>query len=58
MIAAVTPSSALGPSATFTVTGVSAGSCTVTFRDANGAQAQVPVTVTTLGIGVNTEGSR
>ena len=51
-IAAVTPSNGAGPSATFTSTGVAAGSCSAMFTDANGRQASTTITVTTTGFGV------
>jgi hypothetical protein len=52
-IATVTTSSASGPSATFTVTGVAAGSCSATFSDSNSQQVSTSIAVTTNGFGVD-----
>ncbi|MGC8485710.1 MAG: hypothetical protein ACP5O6_08775, partial [Candidatus Baltobacteraceae bacterium] len=49
-IATVTPSSGTGPSFTFTVTGVNAGTCTATFADTNGQQVTANIGVTTTGV--------
>jgi CHASE2 domain-containing sensor protein len=57
-IAKVTATSANGPSATFTVTGVSGGSCMLTFRDAAGQARTVSVTVTTTGFVLQSRGRR
>jgi hypothetical protein len=52
-IASVTPSSASGPKANFTVTPSAAGSCTVTIKDANGQHSATSVNVTTTSFGVD-----
>jgi hypothetical protein len=54
-IATVTPSSGTGPSVTFTITGVAAGSCTATFSDTNGQHVSAAVGVTTSGFGVDAQ---
>ncbi|HTJ25545.1 MAG TPA: hypothetical protein VMA36_05200 [Candidatus Limnocylindria bacterium] len=46
-IAGISPSSASGPQATFTVTPVAAGSCTVTITAADGTSASLTIGVTT-----------
>ncbi|HZO92962.1 MAG TPA: hypothetical protein VFB22_04280, partial [Candidatus Baltobacteraceae bacterium] len=55
-IATVTPTSASGPDANFTVTGQAAGQCSVTFKDFSGQHKTVSVTVTTNPIVI--EGAR
>jgi hypothetical protein len=50
-VATVTPATATGPSATYTVTGTAAGTCTVTVSSPFG-QTTVAVVVTTSGFGV------
>jgi len=52
-IATVTPSSLNGPSANFTVTGVAAGNCTLTFKDGFNQQKTINVVVTTNGFVIN-----
>ncbi len=49
-IATVTPSSGTGPSFTFTVTGVAAGTCSATFADTNGQHVTANIGVTTTGV--------
>ncbi len=49
-IATVTPSSGTGPSFTFTVTGVAAGTCSATFTDTNGQHVSANIGVTTTGV--------
>jgi hypothetical protein len=56
-IATVSPTSGSGPSATFTVTGVQAGTCTITIADQNNQKQSVPVTVTTNGFTIQRAGS-
>ncbi|HUA09973.1 MAG TPA: hypothetical protein VMA98_11975 [Candidatus Acidoferrales bacterium] len=51
-VATISPSSASGPSATFTVTGSAPGSCTATISGGNSQQVTVTITVTTIGVGV------
>ena len=46
-VAGVVPASAAGPQATFTVTPLGAGKCTVTITAADGASVALPVGVTT-----------
>ncbi|HVS45493.1 MAG TPA: hypothetical protein VMS32_02395 [Verrucomicrobiae bacterium] len=48
-IATVAPSSGSGPSFTFTVTGVAAGTCAATFADSNGQRVTTNIGVTTTG---------
>lgn len=45
-IATVSTTSAVGPSATYTVTGVAVGSCSATFTDTKNQSLNVPLTVT------------
>ncbi len=49
-IATVTPSSGTGPSFTFTVTGLAAGTCSATFADTNGQHVTANIGVTTTGV--------
>lgn len=48
-IATITPATAQGPSANFTVTGVKPGSCTLTFSDLFNQTKTINVVVTTSG---------
>jgi hypothetical protein len=52
-IATVATSNAHGPSATYTVTGVSAGNCSITFSDTFAQQQTISVVVTTSGFTIN-----
>ena len=52
-IATVTTSNANGPTATYTVTGIAAGNCTVTISDSHGQQTTTQVAVTTNGFVIN-----
>ena len=52
-VATVTTSNAHGPSATYTVTGVNAGNCSITFSDTFAQQATISVVVTTSGFTIN-----
>jgi hypothetical protein len=52
-IATVSTANAHGPSATYTVTGVTAGMCNITFSDASSQQQIVAVTVTASGFIIN-----
>jgi hypothetical protein len=52
-IATVSSSNAKGPTASYTVTGVAAGSCSATFADASNQTASVNITVTTNGFVIN-----
>jgi hypothetical protein len=52
-IATVSPSSANGPVAVFTLTAVAAGNCEVTVLDSSNKSAGVMVTVTTIVGGIN-----
>ena len=52
-IATVTTSNAQGPSATYTVTGVNAGQCDATFKDAFNQTATTHITVTSAGFGIS-----
>jgi hypothetical protein len=54
-IATVSPASGTGPSATFGVTSVAAGSCTITVTDSAGRSATATVGVTTLGVTINSK---
>ena len=49
-IATVTPSSGTGPSFTFTVTGLAAGTCSATFADTNRQHVTANIGVTTTGV--------
>lgn len=51
-IATIAAGSMNGPTASYTVTGVAAGSCNVTFSDTFGQRQAVSVTVTTSGFNV------
>jgi hypothetical protein len=51
--ATISPASANGPHATFTVTGVAAGTCVATFTDAFNQQTTTQVIVTTNGFIIN-----
>jgi hypothetical protein len=51
-VATVTSSSATGPEATFTVTGISAGACNATFSDTFGQHVTIPVGVNVLNVPV------
>jgi hypothetical protein len=51
-VAAVVTANPAGPAATYTVTGVAAGSCIATFTDSVGQSKSVPITVTTSGFNV------
>lgn len=53
-IASIAPASASGPTATFTVTGINAGTCSANFTDANSQHIPVSITVTTSGFTVQT----
>lgn len=48
-IATIGSNGASGPSATFTATGVAAGTCTATFSDASGQHTSAAISVTTNG---------
>lgn len=48
-IAMITPASAAGPSAVFTVTGVNPGTCSATFSDATSQAVVLSISVTTNG---------
>jgi hypothetical protein len=52
-VATVTTSSSHGPTATYTVTGVAAGTCQATFADSNSQQTVVNIAVSTNGIIIN-----
>jgi hypothetical protein len=52
-IATVTTASTHGPSATFTVTGSGAGTCSAQFADTNSQQVSVTINVSTNGIIIN-----
>jgi hypothetical protein len=52
-VATVTPNAGTGPSQTYTVTGVTAGTCAIRISDTNAQHATIAVTVTTAGVGVN-----
>jgi hypothetical protein len=56
-IATVTPASANGPSTSFTVTGVAAGQCDVTFKDSFNQTASTHVVVTVSGFTINSKKS-
>jgi hypothetical protein len=49
----VTTSNTHGPSATFTVTGSKAGSCSAQFADTNSQQVSVTINVSTNGFIIN-----
>jgi hypothetical protein len=51
--ATVSTQSASGPSATYTVTPLAAGTCTITVHDANGQKGAVAVGITLTNGGVN-----
>lgn len=48
-IATIAPASSNGPSVTFTVTGIAAGTCSATFADTHNQTAAVTITVTATG---------
>jgi hypothetical protein len=52
-IATVTTTNPAGPTAHYTVTGIAAGNCTVTFSDAFAQTTQTQVAVTTSGFVIN-----
>lgn len=52
-VATVTTTNAHGPSAAYTVTGVTAGMCSITFSDASAQHQIVAVTVTASGFIIN-----
>ena len=53
--ATITTSNNNGPTATYTVTGVAAGSCTATFSDSFSQTAPVNIVVTTSGFTINSK---
>jgi hypothetical protein len=55
-VATVTTPSAKGPSATYTVTGVAAGTCTATIKDSFGQSAAEAISVTTGTIVIQRRG--
>jgi len=57
-IATIAPASSAGPSVTFTVTGVAAGTCTATFADTHNQTAAVTITVTTTGFTIQSHANR
>jgi hypothetical protein len=54
-IATVSPATGTGPSATFTVTSVAAGTCNVTITDSAGRFATAAIGVTTLGVTIQSK---
>jgi hypothetical protein len=54
-IATFSPASGSGPSATFTVTAVAAGTCTIVVSDNHGGSVGVNVTVTTTSGTINSK---
>ena len=52
-VATVTTANAHGPTSTYTVTGVAAGSCAATFADTNSQNVNVNIVVTTNGVIIN-----
>jgi hypothetical protein len=52
-VATVTTANTHGPSATFTVTGSAAGSCSAQFADTNSQQVSVTINVSTNGFIIN-----
>ncbi|HTV74774.1 MAG TPA: hypothetical protein VME66_13845 [Candidatus Acidoferrales bacterium] len=57
-VATIATSNASGPTATYTVTGVGAGTCNVTFEDSFAQQASASITVTTTGFTVSSHGRK
>lgn len=53
-IATIATSSASGPSATYSATGVNAGTCTATFSDGSGQKQTISISVTTSGWTIQT----
>jgi len=51
-VATISPSSASGPAATFTVTGSAVGTCAATISAQNSQHVTIDITVTTVGVGV------
>jgi hypothetical protein len=54
-IATITPASSAGPTVSFTVVGVAAGTCSATFSDTHGQSALVSIIVTTSGFTVQSK---